>query len=197
MKFMVHLSLLFATSVGTFANADCVNSFLCSSYDYALPVNITNSTSAASLTVMGGNVGFGTTNPQYLLDAKGNVHFGDPAYADLWIIMGGPWDFGSGNVYGDAGMANFQSAGGITFGTANKETVRIVGNRVGVGTTTPAATLSVNGFAQLKVYSSAPIACVSNLDGSIALNSHYTTCVCNGGANGWVLTSDGATACTW
>ena len=67
---------------------------------------------------------------------------------------------------------------------------------VGIGTTSPQATLDVNGYARLKTYSGAPpVACAAGYAGSIALNTSYIGCVCNG--TSWVRISDGSTSCTW
>jgi hypothetical protein len=68
---------------------------------------------------------------------------------------------------------------------------------VGIGTTSPAATLDVNGEVKLKKESAQPYACDATHDGTIALTSGYRTCVCKGGSTTWVFTSDGTTTCTW
>ena len=93
---------------------------------------------------------------------------------------------------------NATSPGGAGSDTST-ERMRITSDgNVGIGTTTPASTLSINGFAQLKIYAgSPPVACGANYDGAIAATSHYTTCICNGGTGNWVLTADGSTACSW
>ncbi|MGA8494386.1 MAG: hypothetical protein WB764_02815 [Xanthobacteraceae bacterium] len=54
---------------------------------------------------------------------------------------------------------------------------------VGIGTTSPEATLDVNGYIRLAKNSSRPVACSSTYDGSIALTALYTLCVCKGGSN--------------
>lgn len=72
-----------------------------------------------------------------------------------------------------------------------------VNGKVGIGTTSPAATLDVNGEVKLKKDSSQPYACDATYDGTIALTSGYRTCVCKGGSTTWVFTSDGTTTCTW
>jgi hypothetical protein len=94
--------------------------------------------------------------------------------------------------------SNATSSGGAGSDTST-ERMRITSDgNVGIGTTTPASTLSINGFAQLKIYAgSPPAACGANYDGAIAATSHYTTCICNGGTGNWVLTADGSTACSW
>ncbi len=69
------------------------------------------------------------------------------------------------------------------------------GGQVGISTGQPKATLDINGYARLKKYASEPIACDLDHDGSIALNSQYKLCVCNGSS--WVETNDGTSACNW
>ena len=67
--------------------------------------------------------------------------------------------------------------------------------QVGISTAHPQATLDINGYARLKVYNSEPIECDSNRDGSIALNSNYTLCVCKLGV--WVESTNDQPACSW
>ncbi len=107
-----------------------------------------------------------------------------------------------------AGIANGGNTAGadISIGTndsfklgfkSNNTTAMTIdtNGNVGVGTSAPAATLSVNGYAQLKSYSSQPVACSGTTAGAIALTSSYVGCVCNG--TSWVRLADGATSCTW
>jgi hypothetical protein len=68
---------------------------------------------------------------------------------------------------------------------------------VGIGTTSPQATIDINGTAHLAANSSQPVACSAAVDGNMARTSHYTFCVCKGGSTSWVSINDGATACTW
>jgi hypothetical protein len=70
------------------------------------------------------------------------------------------------------------------------------GRMVGVNTDLPIATLDVNGTARLAKYDSPPVACDQVHDATIALNTKYQTCVCNGNSGQWVRTSDGSTACS-
>jgi hypothetical protein len=69
------------------------------------------------------------------------------------------------------------------------------GGQVGISTGQPKATLDINGYARLKKYTSEPTACDLDHDGSIALNSRYKLCVCNGSS--WVDTTDGTSGCNW
>ena len=83
--------------------------------------------------------------------------------------------------YGVSPMLSFRADGGI-----------------GVGTTAPQATLDINGYARLKMNSTAPATCASTNQGAVALTSIGRMCVCNGGGTPvWSLTSDGVTACSW
>lgn len=65
---------------------------------------------------------------------------------------------------------------------------------VGIGTTTPAAKLDVNGFMRLAKNGSAPATCDATIDGAVALTSARRMCVCD--ATSWKEVNS-ATACTW
>ena len=71
------------------------------------------------------------------------------------------------------------------------------GGNVGIGTTSPQATLDINGSMRLAKNSSQPVACSSTHDGQIALTHNYTLCICKGGSSSWVQSKDGSTACSW
>ncbi|MFN9066910.1 MAG: hypothetical protein ACK5V3_06755, partial [Bdellovibrionales bacterium] len=92
--------------------------------------------------------------------------------------------------------------GSLLFKTTNSGTVETrmkitnTGN-VGIGTTTPQATLDVNGYMRLAKNATPPAACGATNDGAIALTSQYTVCVCKGGTSTWVSTTNGTTACSW
>lgn len=55
------------------AIADCPGLILCATYDYTIPVTITTLGTAPALTVMGGNVGVGTTTPEEALTVVGKI----------------------------------------------------------------------------------------------------------------------------
>jgi hypothetical protein len=96
---------------------------------------------------------------------------------------------------GSAWACDADSGGGSSqWVTATNDIYYNTGN-VGVGTTSPQATLDVNGQMRLKVNSSEPYACDGTKAGDISLTSLFTTCVCNG--TEWVLTSDGLSDCGW
>lgn len=99
----------------------------------------------------------------------------------------------SGSSGGTAGTPGTFSLIDVSVGTA-RLSVDVNGN-VGVGNITPYAKLDVNGEIRLRRNVAAPFVCNSSSAGTIALNSTYMTCVCNGSS--WVRTSDGATACPW
>lgn len=85
------------------------------------------------------------------------------------------------------------SNGVVTAGTA------ILGTdsnaKVGIRTTTPKATLDVNGTARLAKYAAEPHPCTPEYDGTIALTGQRKLCVCDGSA--WVLAAKDAPTPCW
>lgn len=79
--------------------------------------------------------------------------------------------------------------------TSNANFVYSSSGKVGIGTSSPTATLDVNGFMKLSKNAAPPATCDSTTDGAMALTSKYTTCACNGTT--WVSTVDGTTTCDW
>ena len=67
-------------------------------------------------------------------------------------------------------------------------------SQIGIGTSSPHATLDINGFARLAMNSGAPAKCTIANIGAIALNSAGHICECNGTL--WSFDSNGQ-ACTW
>lgn len=105
-------------------------------------------------------------------------------------------DTGWGGVADSPGRLMFYTTPDGSGSLAERMRITNAGN-VGIGTTTPAAKLDVNGFMRLAKNGSAPATCDATIDGSIALTSQYTLCACKGGSAAWVRTTDGTTACTW
>ena len=66
---------------------------------------------------------------------------------------------------------------------------------VGIGTTSPQATLDVNGYARLTLQSSQPVACAAGNAGAIALNHLAQMCACNGSS--WIFADSVGAACSW
>jgi trimeric autotransporter adhesin len=98
------------------------------------------------------------------------------------------------------GSANSMGAGNfliqnVTAGTI-PVTVSPTGN-VGIGSTTPQATLDVNGFARLKPHAAEPIACSPTNDSALAMTSRHTLCACDGSNAKWVSTVNGLSDCVW
>lgn len=60
------------------------------------------------------------------------------------------------------------------------------GTNVGIGTTTPGATLDITGYFKLKKNSSAPATCTTANDGAIAMTAGGDTCTCVGSLGAWV-----------
>jgi hypothetical protein len=100
---------------------------------------------------------------------------------------------GIAGATGPAGAVGPTGPGGqwTTSGTS----IYYAGGNVGVGTSTPATTLDVNGTLRLAKWSAAPFTCDATHDGAIALSSLYATCVCKSGT-GWITTATQA-ACVW
>ena len=79
--------------------------------------------------------------------------------------------------------------------TAGPTNGLLVNGNVGIGTTSPQATLDVNGYARLKLQSSQPVACSSTNQGAIALNHLAQMCACNG--TSWIFADSVGASCSW
>ena len=136
-----------------------------------------------------GNVGIGTTSPTWPLD----VHNAGNSVAGIF----------GGSTAGAVGFGTVSSVPfiqGYTSDAASSATnlsLQPSGGNVGIGTTSPQATLDVNGYARLAKNTSQPVACSATNDGAIALTHLYTLCICNGGSTSWVQESNGTTSCSW
>lgn len=167
-----------------------------------------------------GLVGVGTASPNYVTEINGTPSasgflLGLVDSRSFAVDRGGGLTLNgkynsAGNSANFAGIKGLKAngtdgdyGGNLTFetrpsGGALTESMRITSTgAVGIGTTTPKATLDINGDIRLAKNSSAPVVCSATYDGRIALTSQYTTCVCNGGTSTWVKTTDGTTACAW
>ncbi|MBL7556086.1 MAG: hypothetical protein JNM24_09710 [Bdellovibrionaceae bacterium] len=160
-----------------------------------------------------GNVGIGTTNPNYKLTNTSNA-LADAAGMTVGGSAGLGWEIGQSGYAGafvnTASSTNNRNvlllkaaatdansyllkaeSGGV-----NRVTIGANGN-VGIGTTTPQAKLDINGFMRMSTNTAAPAACTVAINGSIALTSLFTTCACKGATTTWVSTVDGIAACVW
>lgn len=147
-------------------------------------------------------VGAGT--PTHLLTVSGgasatpmSVNSSATSYTALHLnnsSSSAKWNMAvSGSSGGTAGPPGTFSLLDVSVGAA-RLSVDVQGN-VGIGSTSPQAKLDVNGDLRLRRNTAAPVTCTTAVAGTIALNSSYMTCVCNGSS--WVRTSDGITNCAW
>ncbi|MEZ4294212.1 MAG: hypothetical protein R3B70_04485 [Polyangiaceae bacterium] len=143
----------------------------------------------------GGNIGLGTELPQGRLDITNPDENGMPGN-NYNVLLSHSSEGLAHNLYVDpTGKAGMLLSDHVKLGGAPNEDNYIVQHSVGIETTTPKATLDVNGTARLARYGAPPLSCDQAHDGTIALTSKHMTCVCDG--TNWVRTSDGATACIW
>ena len=92
-----------------------------------------------------GSVGIGTTSPGSKLQVDGEI---DANGGDGYRINGKPWAAESSNNLrlGDWDGEGFSTS---IYGSNSSEVMRVTGNNVGIGTTSPQAKLQVNGGVQL------------------------------------------------
>ena len=114
----------------------------CTSYDYALPVTITTTGSSPSLTVMGGNVGIGTTAPAQALDVASGYIKVSREYA-TGMYMNNTTTGVTYGLFNASAAANGFNGFGIYDGADYN--LAIVGGNIGIGTTAPAQRLTVDG----------------------------------------------------
>jgi hypothetical protein len=125
------------------------------------------------------------------------IAYGDPANASIVAVANGGSGTATGSIAG-TGALTFAAGGAnqnVTL-TPSGTGYTVLNGRVGIGTTSPQATLEVNGTVRLARSSSQPSSCSASNDGTLAMTSGYITCVCRAGT-GWVQSSDGVTVCHW
>jgi hypothetical protein len=140
----------------------------------------------------GGNIGIGTSNPLSTLHVRSSspvITIDDSIASSTFTIS----EDGTGQAFFNLGAAHtyhFQEVG------TDVMVITSTGS-VGIGTTTPLATLDVNGYAKMKINASAPVTCSGTYEGAMAYTgttTHYL-CFCDG--TSWKQASAPASACTW
>jgi hypothetical protein len=71
----------------------------------------------------------------------------------------------------------------------------LIAGHVGIGTTSPQASLDVSAYARLTLQSSQPVACSSTNAGALALNHLAQMCACNG--TSWIFADSTGASCSW
>jgi hypothetical protein len=138
------------------------------------------------------------------LSAVGSSEINDGSIADADIsgtaaISSSKINFANDAISGDkidgGTISNFASNGIDDNASATAMTIDSSGS-VGIGTTSPGATLDVNGVVRVKKHNTEPFACTATTDAALATTSGYTMCICKSGT-GWVQVDDGSTTCNW
>jgi hypothetical protein len=192
------------TSVWIGNQSDCSNeaAFLVNNWQAVIEGNFIQgaknhgvciSPKAGDVQVIGNTIGFDQPNApadnsvvQGVME-NGNVSCQGPAvHTSTWS---NPLNFGTSNIVVNNWPASNESLWTTVFpGDVNQ------GPAIGIGTTTPQATLDISGFARLSTNASEPAACRTGNRGAIALNSASHLCICDG--ESWKLDSSGK-ECPW
>ncbi len=188
---------------------------LCDGTSWTTLTNISPwATNGSNIYYNTGNIGIGSSSPTsklFMSDTYYGAALNIGSYMTGIAIVGSAndmigltvWDrdgSSSTNDDGDATLywgdnANDSLRFAFSSSSALVEKMRVTSSgQLAIGTTTPQATLDVGGYARLKKYTAAPVACSTTYDGSLALTSATRLCVCNG--TGWVEVNS-ATSCTW
>lgn len=150
-----------------------------------------------------GKLGLGTTDPQEKLDLSVDMSYGSVNSAGIRLgnANAPSVNIDAAHMYtvrttGDQSgvRLEFITSSRANGGSVGSSTLTLRNGNVGVGTTTPVATLDVNGTARLARYPAQPFPCDADHDGTIALTSKYKICACNGMQ--WVPT-DSSPSCNW
>lgn len=185
-----------------------------------VPLRIDYNTSEIMRVTSTGRLGIGTASPAAKLDVMGDarIYAGEASNSvfsvgksgtgisynsiSIWSVYNGTYPSLSLSQSTNGSEITYAAGGKLRFidntSGAATERMRIdaVGN-VGIGTASPQAKLDISGFMRMAKNAAAPAACTAALDGSVALTSLYTICICKGGATKWVNSTDGATDCAW
>lgn len=126
----------------------------------------------------GGNVGIGTTSPDAKLAVSGQVK-----------ITGGSPGLGKVLTSDANGLATWETpvigGGGSGQWTSTGNDIYFSTGKVGIGTSSPATSLDINGSFRVGVSGGAPFTCDAAHDGAIITNDLYMSCICKSGS-GWV-----------
>jgi hypothetical protein len=192
------------TSVWIGNQSDCSNeaAFLVNNWQAVIEGNfiqgaanhgICISPQVGDVQVIGNTMNFNNQNAspdnaivQGVMDGKNVSCEGAAVHTATWANS---LNFDSSNIVVNNWPASNESLWGDVFKTSANNTTAI-----GIGTTTPQATLDINGYARLSVNSSEPAACQASNKGAIALNGEGHICICDGSS--WKFDSSGK-ACTW
>lgn len=138
--------------------------------------------SAANSYFNGGNVGIGTASPQEKLDiSAGNIRLDDSQQIT--------WATTDANI-GRVRISGSEASDIITFFTDNSEKMRLTNTGLGIGTTSPAVSLDVNGSARaLNLYIAGNIIHDADTDTIISFNTDEVG-VSAGGIKQLTVTSD-------